>query len=64
MSFRLYIIEYFSKGTYLYSKCKSVQLDFPEIKNIRIKKTTFTRIKNSRKLAPYKTGLELPDLSF
>lgn len=59
MSFTLYIIKDFSKGTYLYSKCKSVQLDFPEVKNIRINKTTFSRIKDSRKSAPYKTALEI-----
>ena len=59
LAFALSIIEDFSKGTYLYSKCKSVQLDFPEVKNIRINKTTFTRIKNSRKSAPYKTALEI-----
>ena len=59
LSFALSIIENFSKGTYLYSKCKSVQLDFPEVKNIRINKTTFTRIKSSRKSAPYKAALEI-----
>lgn len=59
LSFALNIIEDFSKGTYLYSRCKTVQLDFPEVKNIRINKTTFSRIKNSRKSAPYKTALEI-----
>ena len=59
LSFALSIIEDFSKGTYLYSRCKTVQLDFPEVKNIRINKTTFSRIKNSRKSAPYKTALEI-----
>ena len=59
LSFALSIIEDFSKGTYLYSKCKSVQLDFPEVKNIRINKSTFSRMKNSRKSAPYKTALEI-----
>ena len=59
LSFALSIIEDFSKGTYLYSRCKTVQLDFPEVKSIRINKTTFSRIKNSRKSAPYKTALEI-----
>lgn len=59
LAFALSIIEDFSKGTYLYSRCKSVQLDFPEVKNIRINKTTFSRIKNSRKSAPYKSALEI-----
>jgi len=55
----LSIIEGFSKGTYLYSKCKSIQLDFPEVKSIKINHTTFSRIKKSRKSAPYKTALEI-----
>lgn len=59
LSFALSIIEDFSKGTWLYSRCKTVQLDFPEVKNIKINKTTFGRIKNSRKSAPYKTALEI-----
>lgn len=59
LAFAISIIESFSKGSYLYSKCKSVQLDFPEVKNIRINKTTFSRIKRSRKTAPYKTALEI-----
>jgi 5-methylcytosine-specific restriction enzyme subunit McrC len=59
LSFALSIIEDFSKGTYLYSRCKTVQLDFPEVKHIRINKTTFSRIKKSRKSAPYKDALEI-----
>ena len=59
LSFALSIIEDFSKGTYLYSRCKTVQLDFPEVKRIRINKTTFNRIKKSRKSAPYKDALEI-----
>lgn len=59
LAFALSIIEDFSKGTYLYSRCKSVQLDFPEVKAIRINKSTFTRIKKSRKSAPYQSALEI-----
>lgn len=59
LAFALSIIKDFSKGTYLYSRCKSVQLDFPEVKHIKINKTTFSRITNSRKSAPYKSALEI-----
>ncbi len=59
LSFALTIIENFSKGTYLYSRCKSVQLDFPDVKNVKINKETFGRIKKSRKTAPYQTALEI-----
>lgn len=59
LAFALSIIEDFSKGNYLYSRCKSVQLDFPEVKEIQINKSTFTRIKKSRKSAPYQSALEI-----
>ena len=62
LSKALHIIEDFSKGTYLYSRCKSVRLDFPEVKEIKVDKTTFSRIKNGRKTAPYKTALEIARL--
>jgi 5-methylcytosine-specific restriction enzyme subunit McrC len=58
----LYIIEQFSKGNHLYSKCKSVQLDFPEIKVIQANEVTFAKIPKSRKTAPYKTALEIARL--
>ena len=56
------IIEQFSKGNYLYSKCKSVQLDFPEVQPIQANEATFTKIPKSRKTAPYKTALEIARL--
>ncbi|MDX1472319.1 MAG: restriction endonuclease, partial [Flavobacteriaceae bacterium] len=59
LSFALEIIEHFSKGTYLYSKCKSVQLDFPEVSKCYIDISTFSRLKNNRKSAPYKTALQI-----
>lgn len=58
----LCIIEQFSKGNYLYSKCKSVQLDFPEVKTIKATEATFAKIPKSRKTAPYKTALEIARL--
>lgn len=58
----LNIIEQFTKGNYLYSKCKTVQLDFPEVKIIQANETTFLKIPKTRKIAPYKTALEIARL--
>ncbi len=62
LSKALYIIEDFTKGTYLYSRCKSVRLDFPEVKEIKVDKTTFSRVKKGRKTAAYQTALEIARL--
>lgn len=59
LSYALEIIEDFSKGTYLYLKCKSVQLDFPEVSKCFIDRSTFSKIKYNRKNAPYRTALEI-----
>jgi 5-methylcytosine-specific restriction enzyme subunit McrC len=59
LSYALEIIENFSKGTYLYAKCKSVQLDFPEVSKCYIDCATFSKIRYNRKNAPYKTALEI-----
>ncbi len=59
LSYALEIIENFSKGTYLYSRCKSVQLDFPEVSKCYIDRATFSKIKYNRKNSPYKTALEI-----
>ncbi|WP_343694408.1 restriction endonuclease [Flavobacterium sp.] len=53
----LEIIEKCTKGNYLYSKCKTVQLDFPEVKNILVTETTFSKVPKNRKTAPYETAL-------
>lgn len=58
----LNIIEHLSKGTYLYSKCKTVQLDFPEVREIRANETTFSKVPKSRKTAPYETALAIARL--
>ncbi len=52
----LSIIEKFTKGTYLYSKCKTVQLDFPEVTSIQATETTFSKEPKNRKTAPYETA--------
>lgn len=53
------IIEKCSKGNYLYSKCKTVQLDFPEVKTISVSEATFSKIPKTRKTAPYETALAI-----
>lgn len=53
------IVSRFSKGTYLYSKCKSVQTDFREVQNIPVTKETFRKVIKSRKNRQYTTALEI-----
>jgi len=56
------IVAGLSKGKYLYAPCKTVQLDFPEVKKVAIHKSTFSKIPVTRKTAPYKTALEIARL--
>lgn len=58
----LAIIEKCTKGSYLYSKCKTVQLDFPEVKIINVNEATFTKVPKNRKTAPYETALAIARL--
>ena|SRR6218665_155956 len=58
----LEIIATLSKGNYLYSKCKTVQLNFPEVKSIKANENTFTKIPKSRKTAPYEIALAIARL--
>jgi len=55
----LSIVESLSKGNYLFSKCKTVQLDFPETSYKTCTKYTFEKIKYNRKNAPYQTAIEI-----
>lgn len=56
------IVSTLSKGNYLYSKCKKLQLDFPEVKVIKANEKTFTKIPKTRKTAPYDTALSIARL--
>lgn len=56
------IIAHLSKGTYLYSQCKTIQLDFPEVKAIKANENTFSKVPKSRKTAPYETALSIARL--
>jgi len=58
----LEIIATLSKGNYLYSKCKTVQLNFPEVKSIKANENIFTKIPKSRKTAPYENVLAIARL--
>lgn len=59
LSKALDIVEKCTKGNYLYSKCKTVQIDFPKVKNISVSEATFSKISKSRKTAPYETALNI-----
>lgn len=56
------VIEQLSKGSYLYAKCKRVQLDFPEVSSIKCTATTFDKLKLNRKSQPYEKALEIARL--
>ncbi|WP_290800460.1 McrC family protein [Flavobacterium sp.] len=58
----LEIVASLSKGNYLYSSCKTVQLNFPEVKTIQANEQTFSKIPNTRKTAPYTTALKIARL--
>ncbi|WP_416445711.1 McrC family protein [Leeuwenhoekiella sp. A16] len=58
----LSIIEQFIRGGYLYGKCKSIQLDFPEVKAIQATAATFDKLVLGRKEQPYTTALEIARL--
>jgi 5-methylcytosine-specific restriction enzyme subunit McrC len=58
----LIIIASFTKGTYLYSKCKTIQLNFPEVKTIQATDATFAKLPKNRKTAPYETAIAIARL--
>lgn len=62
LSKALGIVEKCTKGNFLYSKCKTVQLDFPEVKSINVNEATFTKIPKNRKTAPYDSPLAIARL--
>ena len=55
----LNIIEQFSNGTNLYGKCKSVQLDFPDVTIVKPSPTLFSKLIFTRKNRAYKTAIEI-----
>lgn len=59
LSHTINIIEEVSKGSYLFHKCKTLKLDFPEVSQINVTAHTFSKIVMSRKTFPYETALSL-----
>ncbi|MCK0190448.1 McrC family protein [Arenibacter sp. F20364] len=62
LSLALDIISQFSSGTYLYSMCRTVQANFPEVSPINVNASTFKKLTNNRKTQPYKSALEIARL--
>ncbi|SDM66232.1 McrC family protein [Kriegella aquimaris] len=62
LSLAMDIIGQFSAGTYLYSKCKRVQADFPAVSQVTVNANTFKKLTVNRKTQPYKTALEIARL--
>ncbi|RZK10194.1 MAG: restriction endonuclease, partial [Flavobacterium sp.] len=58
----LCIVTTMSKGNNLYGKCKTMQLDFPEVRTIQANEGTFSKLPKSRKTAPYETALAIARL--
>lgn len=58
----LLIIEQLAKGSYLYHKCKRVQLDFPEVSALKCTASTFDKLQLNRKSQPYEKALEIARL--
>ncbi|KAA2217193.1 McrC family protein [Maribacter flavus] len=59
LNIALDIIEHFSKGSYLYAKCKTVQLDFPDVDLVKPNSKLFSKLVYSRKNQAYKPALEI-----
>tara|TARA_B110000902_G_C14212733_1_gene551974 strand:+ start:150 stop:1325 length:1176 start_codon:yes stop_codon:yes gene_type:complete len=62
LSNALEIIEQFSKGSYLYDRCKRVLLNFPETTPIKITKKHIDNLVLNRKTASYSNALDLARL--
>lgn len=62
LALALGIVNQFSSGTYLYSKCKRVQSEFPDVAYISANANTFHKLGSNRKTKPYETALEIARL--
>ena len=62
LAYALEILEQFSKGSYLFDRCKRVLLNFPETSPLKVTKKQIEGIVLNRKTAPYKQALELARL--
>ena len=62
LAYALEILEQFSKGSYLFDRCKRVLLNFPETTPLKVTKKQIEGIVLNRKTAPYNQALELARL--
>jgi 5-methylcytosine-specific restriction enzyme subunit McrC len=62
LAYALEILEQFSKGSYLFDRCKRVLLNFPETSPLKVTKKQIEGIVLNRKTAPYNQALELARL--
>ncbi len=62
LAYALEILEQFSKGSYLFDRCKRVLLNFPETTPLKVTKKLIEGIVLNRKTAPYNQALELARL--
>ncbi|WP_411973186.1 McrC family protein [Sphingobacterium sp. Lzh-3] len=58
----LEVVARLSRGTYRYGRCKTAQLNFPEVREIRADEQLFERLSYSRKTESYRTAIELARL--
>ena len=58
----LRIVVHFSKGTYLFDRCKRLLLHFPEMPSVNITKQQLDSLVLNRKTAAYTKGLDLAKL--
>ncbi|CAM3359020.1 McrC family protein [Zobellia roscoffensis] len=62
LALALDIISQFSTGTHLYSKCKRVQANFPDVSKVSVNENTFKKLNINRKAQPYETALDIARL--
>lgn len=58
----LEVVARLSRGSYRYGRCKTVQLNFPEVKDIWADQHLFDRLSYSRKTESYRTAIEIARL--
>jgi 5-methylcytosine-specific restriction enzyme subunit McrC len=58
----LCIVEEFTRATYLHDTCKRIQLDFPEVSEIKISKKLLDGFRLSRKAKPYSKAFDIARL--
>lgn len=62
LSVALDIVNHFSNGTRLNDRCRRIQMDFPEVKKIKVNEQILSSLKLDRKTAPYEKAVEIARL--